>query len=663
MAIARINGTMLYSDLERQGVDLAIDGNLFYFDVTNRRVGVNTTAPTVELHVLGNAKIADINIVGNTVTANSPINFGDIANVQIYGGSAGHVLYTDGSGNLAFGNLAYLTGIDGFTGNSIALGTNLSGTFSSNATQLSSTTTVTDSIAELNYVLGKLIPVQPPDFPNSNISITSTSYLGRMTNFVQTDNTPEQNKNITAGTSLYALRAPTFNTSAITNVGPGDHGTVTVYFNGVPNGNITLTGNNANTANGYLTVYNVEDYSQITSIAAGFWTVFSAEALSTSGVPAGWNEVYIYDSATNSRTNTPYWYYDASTPGTPTFSNTSIALTTNSVVYSSTVPHFTGSTQFTLKGNVNNLSGDLYYISDTFISGLAGGAFQSPASVTYSQAGVATPLARNQYVGSGSAYFESIANIVSTGFGISNGGPTLEAYNSYTVGTGGFSTGANVLYKNSNTTAIDELNILVSSNLGGGYSTNGERIANPGTGDTPAYTGTEAVFDSQTGPFYSYDATVVAAVLSYNTNNYSYGYLPSGPDLSSHNGTAQYFTFRFRRTVVSKFDVQLTGTVAGLWVALPGSSIDTTSTLNGWLDMSVAYAGSGTPGAGSGGNGSNGCALSGTVPKNTAIVNGSYTATFGPDSSSASTNNEIYVRIKLTQGQLLTALSIGTPTH
>ena len=128
--------------------------------------------------------------------------------------------------------------------------------------------------------------------------------------------------------------------------------------------------------------------------------------------------------------------------------------------------------------------------------------------------------------------------------------------------------------------------------------------------------------------------------------------------MSSGRSGAQYFTFKFIRTSVSKFDIKWTGTIAGLWVALPGSTIDTSSTLNGWLDLSTAYAGAGVPGAGTGGNGSNGGALGTVAPLNSAQTNRQITATFGTVSSSSTATNEIYVRIKLTSGQSVTALSV-----
>ena len=70
-----------------------------------------------------------------------------------------------------------------------------------------------------------------------------------------------------------------------------------------------------------------------------------------------------------------------------------------------------------------------------------------------------------------------------------------------------------------------------------------------------------------------------------------------------------------------------------------------------------------SPGAGAGGNGSNGAALGGTAPLNSAQTNKSITATFGTVSSSSTVSNEIFVRIKLTSGQTVTALSLQTASN
>jgi len=177
------------------------------------------------------------------------------------------------------------------------------------------------------------------------------------------------------------------------------------------------------------------------------------------------------------------------------------------------------------------------------------------------------------------------------------------------------------------------------------------------------FTGSEAAFNSQSSTLQTYDSTVVANILKHDQTNYSTGYLPAGPNLSSGRTGTQYFTFKIVRTSVSKFDVKWSGNIAGLWVALPGSTIDTTSSANGWLSMSTAYAGAGIPGVNAPGNGSDGCALGGVAPLNSVQTNKSVTATFGTVSSSSTATNEIYIRIALTSGQSVTALSLQTASN
>ena len=75
--------------------------------------------------------------------------------------------------------------------------------------------------------------------------------------------------------------------------------------------------------------------------------------------------------------------------------------------------------------------------------------------------------------------------------------------------------------------------------------------------------------------------------IGYNIINYSSGYLPAGPNLttSRDGGEKQYYTFAFRRTPVSTFSITMTGTVSGMWIKLPNAGTDTSSSAtNGWLD-------------------------------------------------------------------------------
>ena len=109
MAIGRISGPMLFSNLDRQGVDLAFDSNLVYLDVTNRRVGINSTSPQYSLDNPGNVRLANILIQGNSISSNTGVvDLGSISNITIAGGSSNYVIYTDGNGNLAWGQISDL---------------------------------------------------------------------------------------------------------------------------------------------------------------------------------------------------------------------------------------------------------------------------------------------------------------------------------------------------------------------------------------------------------------------------------------------------------------------------------------------------------------------------------------------------------------------------
>jgi hypothetical protein len=157
MAIGKISGVLLKDNLERQGVNLSFDGNLVYLDVTARRLGVGTSSPQYGLDVPANVRVANLTILGNTITSNTGrIGLGSISSLVVTGGDAYNVILTDGAGNLRFGTLDEISGNTNFTGNTIELGLNSLGTFGGNALALTQLTSVTDSIAQLNQLLGNI---------------------------------------------------------------------------------------------------------------------------------------------------------------------------------------------------------------------------------------------------------------------------------------------------------------------------------------------------------------------------------------------------------------------------------------------------------------------------------------------------------------------------
>jgi hypothetical protein len=87
MAIGRISGQLLKSNLLRAGENLAFETDLLYLDVINSRIGIKTATPTTDLDVNGHIhstnltvdtqlNIGDLHFTGNTISSDSAtINF------------------------------------------------------------------------------------------------------------------------------------------------------------------------------------------------------------------------------------------------------------------------------------------------------------------------------------------------------------------------------------------------------------------------------------------------------------------------------------------------------------------------------------------------------------------------------------------------------------
>ena len=71
MAIGRISGSVLKSNLTRNGVDLAFETNLLYLDVTNSRIGIGTSSPSSELHVNGTITASAITGLSSATISNT----------------------------------------------------------------------------------------------------------------------------------------------------------------------------------------------------------------------------------------------------------------------------------------------------------------------------------------------------------------------------------------------------------------------------------------------------------------------------------------------------------------------------------------------------------------------------------------------------------------
>ena len=212
---------------------------------------------------------------------------------------------------------------------------------------------------------------------------------------------------------------------------------------------------------------------------------------------------------------------------------------------------------------------------------------------------------------------------------------------------------------------ISEIAIPVSDSLGNGVHTDdGIRVFDfsADTIDTPSFTSSTDFYtnnpyaeSSDPGVEGTREATVRLGVLKHDITDYSVGFLPVGPNRSGDTGT-QYFTFAFRRQVVANFDINITSAsgISGLWIAAPGTQIDSESGLNGWLTSAEVFLG-GIPGENGDGAASNG----GNVIIPGAELSGSYTMTLGEENMSNATGDVVLVRIALSAGESISSLSIG----
>jgi cytoskeletal protein CcmA (bactofilin family) len=180
MAIGKISGPMLQSNLERQGVDLAFESNVLYLDVTNRRVGANTATPNAELQVVGNANIGNVFIHGNTITSTTGVlDFGSNANITITGGEVGRVLTTDGAGTLTWELVSSLaTGFGNITINQNTITTNtLDGNLELTANGNGVVTTLTYDFYAANVITANVTA----NYINGNVRAADVIATGNIT--------------------------------------------------------------------------------------------------------------------------------------------------------------------------------------------------------------------------------------------------------------------------------------------------------------------------------------------------------------------------------------------------------------------------------------------------------------------------------------------------
>ena len=528
------------------------------------------------------------------------------------------------------------------------------GGFKTGAFTINNSDHTKDSINELNFILGKLVPSAPDTVTGLSLSLTGTAGVGRLCQgFTPTNNTSGA-LTPTAGTQYTRNTDSTITSNYINDVGPGDNGTVVGSVNGASVGSITLDTNINNGTNGALQIADNKDASESTrnaGITSQFYQVYDVRLINAAS-PDGFNKAQITHDAAAS--NNVFWYEDPSTVSAPVISFSAVTPPSSPTLnYSSGVPHYTqaSANNFTYDVTVTNASGDMYTQNKLLNSDGQTAGFQNPGHKDYDDfTGGTLPPARNFGVGTG-----AVVNIAQTPRDLhltltSNHFTRFDAvtpYGSHNNQRLSYSTNINIMGTTARTNAIDEDNILIST-LGTG-SGNATRVNAGSSGDnpTPVYTSWTANSSVAT-----YEAVVRGAVLRHDQTDYSSGYLPVGPDYSSGRSGTQYFQIELIRSNVSEFNITYTGSAAGCFVCMPDNSAWTSSLsgTNGWADMFQAYRGAGIPTSAE-----PGCSSGGLMTSS----GGTTTCVFGTESSSNDSNNRILIRWKLTSGQSITGMSFS----
>lgn len=532
--------------------------------------------------------------------------------------------------------------VDGF---SVQLGDVTSkgdGSWAPGAVALENTTPVSEAVDRLNEVLAKLVPASPPNFPNGALSLTNTSGNSPL---LAAGGVPDNSTTSTYTPGVSVARLANVNpiTNTFNDVGPGDNGKIDLLVNGAIVGTKTLTGTgDAGSYNGLV----ISDQKDFPVSTPGFWKSIDVQANSPASA-TGINKIRLADSAAGA-TNEVYFVKDSLTAA-PVLSAGSVAQNAaGTVAYSSGVPHYNSGASLTVGVSVSNLAGETYYGGATPLTLSGTNSIISAQSYNYAAQGIATPIQRNT---TAPTAITPVTLIVNGNNVFASGTVQGTATNVHGTSTAATVSATNILVMiGTQANKVYEMNVPVSG-LGALPNNNNAVRVNTGSGDTPAAAATAF---SSSAALATYEAAVVAGVLKNDKTNYT-TYLPAGPDLSGQDNT-QYVTFSFNRSAVSKFSIEVTGTYAGCWVKLPGISDNasispTGASANGWWNGFLPYDGAGVPGES--GDPTTGCYLGSPMTGNS----GTFVLTFGTQSSTNSTGNQILVRFKLNAGQSITALA------
>lgn len=543
--------------------------------------------------------------------------------------------------------------------------------------------------------------VSPPAGLNTK-TLTFTSSVGTNATLSSgaTDNTggttlaanASVNRTIATGSTLISANSGNVSSSFTYS---SNIGYLQAVVNGTVRGNVNIAATTSSTVTGNLGILGFSDYNLLTSAGAtttfasstyypGYYYGFRANILARGDfIPMGINRFGMNHSSTGIVANIEFVKDDVTT--VPTVTSGTLAIKAPGTYrYISGIPYFnTGSPQLwwqnvTINSWIgqtwNNTANVAYVVTGTNLEGSSGNVILANAHPYASLSNVSSPALASgtPIAGTGNVSAYSAGNLtVAVNQASVRSVANLRIVVTNVNGTSAHAevVGANIQVHTASQSGISEISISANTSANTNPAVRSTYfLAN--TIHTPLYARltnfmtspnvyTEA---SDPGVAGTKEATIRLGVLKFSANNYSTGYLPVGPNRSADGTSYQYFTMGFQRTGVSNFNLNIVAPagVAGVWIAAPGTTIDSTSGLNGWLIATTSYAGSGIPGSntGPGGNGSDGCGSGALIAANVAL-SGTFTMTLGTISMSSATNNVALIRIALASGQTVSTLAVS----
>lgn len=552
-------------------------------------------------------------------------------------------------------------------------------TVSLEATGPNSLSPTDDSLTQADYLTVLTAPAAPADVSTKVLTVTSIGSSPLMAANATNNSTVSLP---TAGNAVIRITNGGATTNTLTNVYDSAQGAMNSIYNGVAETTVTLDLTDNSGTYGALVITQDRDAHLVDAATypSNFYKVFDGHLTkANAAIAVGHNTLQL--THTTAGTTPVLSFVKDDVTSAPSLDVSAVTMSTSApgtLRYISGVPYFNTGGSVSVQGaKAYNWIGQCYVNTATPLSIHLGTVLAGSGTIMTTQ---------------GKSYADLNGNVSYLTGGIPNANTGNTISNSYTLGTftaninGSAALSGKIDVQLSNVngasvntelptlinlysiaiTGLDELNIPVSPTLGSGYTDNGKRVALGASGATPVINNTTNYYT-----FYPFGpSTVVAgtdeAILRFGSvlndvTDYS-SYLPVGPNLSGRTGT-QYFRFAFRRQTMADFNITYSGKISGMWISSPGTEIDNTSTLNGWVDAAIVYAGAGIPGANAiaGGNGSNGCAKTAgdVVPVGTTVTNKVCTLTLGSENASNATGNQILVTIAIASGDSLTSVSVS----